>query len=318
MKQFLKLTLSFILLLALFLFGILELMELELNRRASFKLAKSPKQIILGHSHPECAFNDSLIRDTKNLSQSGESYFFTYFKTKKLLEQNPSIQTVFLEFTNNQVRESMNRWIWEDSYMNHRYPKYAPFMQLEDKYLLAKNNFSGFINTNSLALKNNLGRIAKSKYSYTSGIGSYLPLDKHNADSLVLVMQSKPRKTDSDSLAVNPISESNIKYLQKIISLCQNHGKRVILIRSPQHPLYGGFNNEKTYQEIRNSLFPDLEYLDFSQFPLTNSQYADLEHLNYKGAKKFSDWFQQLLEKGILDSPKKQHQIDEEINLLEN
>jgi hypothetical protein len=39
-----------------------------------FKLTNNINYLILGHSHPECDFNDSLIDNTKNLAQSGELY----------------------------------------------------------------------------------------------------------------------------------------------------------------------------------------------------------------------------------------------------
>lgn len=59
--------------------------------------------------------------------------------------------------------------------------------------------------------------------------------------------------------------------------------------------------------------FPSIEYLDFSKFPLDNSEFGDLEHLNYKGAKVFSNWFAQLLNKGILEKSNKQELINGEI-----
>jgi hypothetical protein len=56
-----------------------------------------------------------------------------------------------------------------------------------------------------------------------------------------------------------------------------------------------------------------LEYLDFLKFPLKNAQFADPEHLNHKGAKVFSQWFNQLLKKGLLEKNNKQDFINEEI-----
>ena len=86
--------------------------EIIIKNSANFKLKPQTKYLVLGHSHPECAFNDSLINNLKNLAQTGESYYYTYFKTIKVLEQNPSIEIVFVEFTNNQIYELMNNWIW--------------------------------------------------------------------------------------------------------------------------------------------------------------------------------------------------------------
>ncbi len=103
-----------------------------ISLRADFKLKTKPKYIVLGHSHPETAFNDSLISDVFNLAQSGESYFYTFQKVKEVLNQNKSITTIFIEFTNNQINKEMDNWIWGDKYINNRYPLYSSFMNLED------------------------------------------------------------------------------------------------------------------------------------------------------------------------------------------
>ncbi len=122
MQNFIKLTIVFSGIIFIAYSVVIEIPELVINEYAEFKLPDNPKYIVLGHSHPECAFNDSLIQNFKNLSQSGESYFYTYFKCKKILETNASIKVVFIEFTNNQLDETMNDWIWKDKYLKYRFP----------------------------------------------------------------------------------------------------------------------------------------------------------------------------------------------------
>jgi hypothetical protein len=308
MKQFLKLSISFLIVLFTLIFALVESSEFIVNKNSVFKLNTDTRYLVLGHSHPECAFNDSLIDNFKNLSQSGESYYYTYFKTKKIIQQNPSIETVFIEFTNNQINESMNDWIWKEKSMSYRYPKYSPFMNLSDKGILAKNNLSGYFNSTSLSFKYNFGRIRNRNFDYSKSVGGYLSLKRDKTDYLVNNMKKNNPK--SEKLG---ISEYNIKYLTKIIDLCEEHGKKVILIRSPQHSIYSGYSNERLYQKVRNNHFSSIEYLDFSKFPLSNSEFGDLEHLNHKGAKVFSIWFAQLLNMNILEKSNKQEFINKEI-----
>lgn len=308
MKQFIKLSISFLIVLFTLIFALVNATEFIINKNSIFKLNTNTRYLVLGHSHPECAFNDSLIDDFKNLSQSGESYYYTYFKIKKIIQQNPSIETVFIEFTNNQINESMNDWIWKEKYMNYRYPKYSPFMNLSDKGILAKNNLSGYFNSTSMSLNQNLVRILNRNFDYSKSVGGYLYLERDKTDSLVNNM--KKDNHQSENLG---ISEYNINYLTKIIDLCEEHRKRVILIRSPQHSMYSGYSNERLYQKIRNNHFSSIEYLDFSKFPLDNSEFGDLGHLNHKGAKVFSIWFAQLLNMNILEKSNKQVFINGEI-----
>ena len=114
MKSFIVNLLKFVFFFLFILIGLF-----LLNRHfANFKIKESSRILIVGHSHSECAYNDSLINNVVNFSQSGESYFYTYFKTKKFIEQNPNIQTVLIEFSNNQIAFSMNNWIWAEKYMS--------------------------------------------------------------------------------------------------------------------------------------------------------------------------------------------------------
>jgi hypothetical protein len=71
--------------------------------------------------------------------------------------------------------------------------------------------------------------------------------------------------------------------------------------------------NEKQYKSILRNRFSGIPFLDFSSFPLLNSEFGDLEHLNFKGAKKFSLWFNEIMQVGLLSKGDKQAFIDIEI-----
>ena len=310
MYKFLRRLLVFILLTCSAIFTLIYLTDSITKKYASFKIDKNVKYIVVGHSHPECAFNDSLIANFKNLGNSGESYFYTYFKLKQLIKQNSNIETVFIEFTNNQIDKSMNEWVWDNKYLSYRFPLYSPYMNCMDKYTIMKNNFSGFQNAMSLSLKNKIGRLFSNDFNFSNEIGGYLYLERDKTDSLIQNMPIDSVKNNS----VTDISETNLQYLSKIVELCKENKKKIILIRSPQHKMYKGYHNETIYKSILNSRFSNVEYLDFSKFPLLNSEFGDLEHLNHKGATRFSIWFNQLLKNGILVKSEKQKFIDHEMS----
>ncbi len=309
MQQFIKLFILFIFILTTLMVVSIQGLELIVDKESDFKLDSNPKYLVLGHSHPACAFNDSIIKNLKNLSYPRESYFYTYFKTQKTLEQNPSIEVVFIEFTNNQIDSTMNDWIWGDENIGFFYSTYSPFMGISDKMLLAENNISGYYNAVSLSFKHNLLRLIKRDFLYRREIGGYWYLNKNETDSLAGLI-----KENNFPIHKNEISQTNLNWLSKLIKYCKEKHKRVILIRSPQHEKYSEFPNETIYQEIRKKDFSSTEYLDFSKFPLPNSEFGDLDHLNYKGAIIFSNWFAHLLSENILEKDNKQAFIDEEIN----
>jgi len=278
---------------------------IQLN--AKFKVPDSISKVIIGHSHSGCAFNDSIIRDLKNLSTSGESYFYSYYKVVELLKQNKQINTVFVEFSNNQVSKRMNAWIWEEPYLSTSYLTYAPFMDMESKILLARKNPFDFFNCITLQSSKNLKIVNTKDYDYAEKIGGYINLKKNKIDSL---LSYSDLKVDEES-EQNGISEVNIIYLKKIIATCNKEKVKIFLIRSPFHDSHPSFKNEKVFQKILRSEFSETEFLDFKNFPLNNSEYADLEHLNYSGAKIFSAFFDKALSNGLLNMKHKQDYLNE-------
>jgi hypothetical protein len=315
MKTFILHSTLFSLCLLITLVVILFLTNTIISQRASFKIADSVKYIIIGHSHPECAFNDSLIDNCSNFSQSGESYFYNYFKIRQLLKSNSQIEAVFIEYTNNLINKEMDEWIWGERYMSVRYPKYAPFMDNKDLFVLLSHNFKDFVNDQKLLFKKNLHRIIDGKYNYIRWreLGRYNYLIRDKTDSLVAAMAN--RSTGNISQTNVEISEINIFYLEKIVQVCRSHNVKVFFIRSPLHKLYQGISNRKKFKEIRTTRFARVEYIDFKNYPLLDSEFGDFEHLNYRGAKKFSIFFNQLIKSGMLQQENKQKFVMERINV---
>lgn len=272
-----------------------------------FRLEKDYKYAIFGHSHSECAYNDSLIQGFKNLSSSGEAYYYTYHKIRKILESNDSVKTIFVEYTNDQIQPGMDVWTWGDEYMYRHYPRYAAFIGFEDIGVLLSNNWRSTLNLQSRSFKNNILFLAMNRRSYVEalGWGRYLYLSRDKTDSLLNVINDRGviSKEDQDT------SATNIQYLKKIIDVCSENNVSVYLIRSPIHkanPLL----NEPKFRVILNQHFPEVTFLDFKDFPLDNDQFGDLEHLNHKGARIFSLFFAELIKKGLLTEPNKQAVID--------
>ena len=265
-----------------------------IDSNATFVLEDNPKYIVIGHSHPECAFNDSLIDNFKNLGESVEAYFYTYFKVKKVLEQNPYIETVFIDYSTNQLVEEANLRIWNEKYIINRYVKLSPFMTIPEKKILAKNNFTSFFKSGAYIAQNRITEIATNNYNYTEKVGGYRNLSVSKIDSLL--------KTDYKSLENKyETSKVNIRYLEKTIELCQNYNKEVVLIRCPVHRVYSLNENDSLLHHIQDSLFKEIPFFDFSNFPLLDNEFADFGHLNYKGAKKFSVWFNTFIKEGNIN-----------------
>jgi hypothetical protein len=313
MKQvILKTTLFLVILLALII-SLLVGSNTRLKKNGFVGIDQRASYIVLGHSHPETAFNDSLISDFDNCSCSGEASFYTYFKAKKIIGDNENIKVVLIEFTNNQIDKRMNEWIWDTEHLAARYPHYAPFLEFKDHRLLFQNNLSGFTGALSLSLNRNINKIVYDNYDYTSIRNGYRGLNGSRIDSFLNVSMSSQRPVNFNQ----DISVENLKYLQATIEYCIDAGKKVFLIRSPVHEKWPELQNEELFKKCKNDLIQKtdhkIEFLDFKDFPLTNAEFYDVEHLNSSGARAFSIWFESLVLHGLLKIDDKQNFIDQKI-----
>ena len=281
---------------------------MKIDNGKYFSLAPDANCIILGHSHPECAFNDSLIDHFQNVAQSAESYFYTYLKLKNLLKNNPQVKTVFVEYTNNQITMEMNLWTWGDKYLDNQFPKYAAVMQSDDLKLLLQHNANSVFKSLPVAVKKNLVFLLGNYRNYIkyNTWGGYLYLEKQNKNFI----EKEIEKIGVASASSSATSWVNIEYLQKIIHLCKINKVAILLVRSPLNPLYEGTKNEMEYQKILHEKFAGTPLLDFKDFPLPSNAFADEEHLNHRGAKIFSVYFNHLMSEGLLGQVNKQQFID--------
>ena len=299
MKAFFKKIVIFHTIAILLLLLLVYIPILLIKNNSTFKINRNKSIVVMGHSHPQCAFNDSIISNVRNLANSGESYFYTFQKLKKVIPDNPQFKTVFIEFSNNQIDKNMDEWIWGYEKMSHFLPRYSSFINREDFNLLLKNNFKDLSTCVSIFSKKNLYRVINSDYNFKDEIGGYQWLDKNDL-----------KKSNID-IDYSSTSEVNLVYLRKIIDYCKANNINIYLIRSPQNKALEFLQNESLFQEIRTNNFSDLEFFDFNNFPILDEDFADLDHLNYKGARKFSIMITKLLENNFLESKNKEEIINE-------
>lgn len=271
-----------------------------INKDSNFSIDKKIKYIVLGHSHPEGAFNDSLISNTKNFARGGEHYFYTYLKAKKLIESNSNIEVIFLELTNNQISLDMESWIKDSQKNIVNIPIYAPVMDEEDHYFISRKNPYAYFKSQEVVIKNNLNFILYNKNNILlqRDWGGFYGNPRQRVDSIISSNKEnlKSRKSKIE------VSNTCIDFIDKIEAVCKKKDVKLFLVRSPQHSKYPFNQNDKILQEIIQTRYPKLYFLDFNDFYLLNEEYSDLEHLNYKGAKKFSLFFNSLLSDGLIDN----------------
>ncbi|MBK8563722.1 MAG: hypothetical protein IPN76_10365 [Saprospiraceae bacterium] len=262
--------------------------------RNVYTLPQGTKYVVMGNSRPECSINDSLIEHLSNFSKSGEAYFYTYLKVKELLSYNKKLEAALIQFTLEDITTKRDDWVWNKINLSSNYDNHSYAMTMDEYNVLMTQNLAGFIYVHhfqtivrqfrNIFLMNDIER--KKQW------GGYLPLSKENTEKTTEVT------TPTDSLKISPIHK---KYLIETIKLLSDNNVKVFLISTPLlKPDKDRLSQVQVNEELgKYSL--GTHYIDFQNFPLSNSDFADPWHLNRKGAIKFSKFLNTLLNEGVLN-----------------
>ncbi|MEY2938721.1 MAG: hypothetical protein RL062_1310, partial [Bacteroidota bacterium] len=113
--------------------------------------------------------------------------------------------------------------------------------------------------------------------------GGHEKNQKTCSDSLVV------RKFNSKQSQISPVIE-NVQALHNFVDWCQSKHIAVLLMRCPIHKT-ANRQNEEAIQQWRKLNFPELPFLDFRDQDWADDLFLDREHLNEKGAEKFTSLF---------------------------
>ncbi len=265
--------------------------------------------MFLGNSKSECTFNDSLIANSLNLSQSGEALFYTYQKTKLLLRKKDAITTVFIQTSPFEFSKGCDKTIWDKKYLFEFLPRVISTLSMEDFIPIVKNNPSELAKVFFVA--------SIMKNMHWCGFGNIICGENFLGKYRWLDRDIKPKDIEKvKEVKSIDFAEYNVLYLKKTIALLEQNNIKVILVSAPLPARYISAASTNAFNKIREESFPTIPYLDFSNFPLNNTDYADASHVNYRGAKKFSLFFNKLLEKGLLNKKEMEAFVHEEIAQL--
>lgn len=260
------------------------------NYRSVFRTNDDTHIVFLGNSHLECGINDAIIPGTLNFARSGERMEWIYAKLRLLTDANPQIDTVFIGFDNVLCfKDAIN----EDVHMGHNSPYFMRYVSFVDAwhYLTqasGKYNFDMITKTLSI---NQLYEIYRERHSSARecAMGGFVP---SNRDKLKEDM-SRQANSITESKQFDHLSHY---YLDKAIDYCRQRNITVIFICPPQHSM--SHLDNTTYRIIAQKYYSGIEFWDYCNYPLPDSAFQDLDHLNSKGADIFSNSLKKRLSRG--------------------
>ena len=279
MKQFLKNILVFTSIpMICLIIGLI--MIFYISKTIDYKLNKSIKEIYIGDSHIQCAVNDSLLINSRNVSTNSESFYFSYYKLKKLIEENQNIKKVYLGAS----YHSLSNY-YDDAISG----KYSPSVSPKYFYILPIKEQFKLICWNVKNLPKFIKGVLLISYRYlfkdvTFDYGGYL----NNFTNSMAMKSSMEKRLHLQyySGKKNNFSEINLIYLTKIIVLCKASKIDLVLLNTPLHPYFRSkvpiiYINK--FNEIVNT--QNLNVIDFSDLTFSDSCFIpDGDHLSVKGA----------------------------------
>lgn len=235
--------------------------------------------LLCGHSLVANAYNDRELLNVQNIAQEGESFFYTYIKLKKIIDETEGIKHVYIDVSTNYFVKGNDRKIWKDNTLIGFLPRYLPFMTFEEYFFLLKKNFKG---TLKYSLKSPIkwAYVFYNKLSYDNKLlGGYLP---------------RKGAFDCDSYQKNPItldfSNHEIVNLQNIYTFLLKNKISITFLETPVSKCSIWRNHRVEIRTYLQDQFPLAKLLTMESFNATDENFWNHSHLNEIGSQYFTDF----------------------------
>lgn len=254
------------------------------GRILNYKIPSDKHIVFMGNSQLETSVDDSDWKGVINLAQSAKQYKMMRIDLENLISQNPQIDTVFLVVSPFSIRESDADRSYEDLTYMESISYYAPYLSMNDLEELPV--IAPFV-----------------KDFVFFGCFKYLP--KHQKCGAYLYNTRDDMKQDQKKHKEGrKLERENIQNgdeitkleLARIADLCESHNIKLIYISTPNYDAANKYDLphfRAQVQELQKKLHAD--FWDYVDYPLPDSCFSDMTHLNYKGAAVYTDILKQRL-----------------------
>jgi hypothetical protein len=267
------------------------LFKVLLTNNVSFEVSKAKTILILGDSQTETSLNDSIIKNSINLSKAGDPLFFNYVKLKTIIKNNTHIKTVVLGFSPSNLD---SKGFYEVPKMKSKYINYFYLIEYIDCIDIINSNSEGFIRgvTGLGKYWLNFNEIISGKGIEEMKVGGFRAIPYGFSEL------SEDIKNDIEETKSNPDTIS-IKYFYKIADFCEVNDLNLIVLNTPVHEslIKRSRLRKKGYNTFLKKINPKIVLWDFEHFKIEDKYYFDNNHLNYKGAEIFSKYIHKELNK---------------------
>lgn len=260
---------------------------------------------ITGDSHARDAFDPSIIAHSVNHSQSSEDIPYSYYKVKKVLEDNAEIKTIIVS----------------SSYHYTTYPLHSRSAEMMKRYhsLLDKEFYKTMFSQQGVRI-GYLLRYTRDFLGLSMGVSNdlveYLNFEYNNRERYPYqgAYEGKneshignTKKLDAAIKLHYGYSENDVRrsdewlahYVTKLKNICELHGVSLYFINTPVHEMYYARippHNIAMLDSIAHNAENDrVHYLNLSAMNLQDRMFRDYQHVNTLGAQEVSEYVQEIL-----------------------
>lgn len=284
MKRFLLNTLIFIVITATCL-AILGLI-ICYTRSQSFRLPNNENIVFLGNSHMECAVNDTIVKNSFNFARSNDYTEQVYIKLKLLKRYNSQIDTVIIGYDNVLLSQDLDKPV-----LGIISPYYYDQYTINDITEIIKQSSFKYVSSHFYEPFDSIkiGKVLPTLWGENINIKNinklggyeYLVRDKLQKH-IELEQYSQIRNLKFDNLS--------IYFLDKTLKFCDQNDITPIFLFTPHHK--SSKLDIHTYKNYYNRNLKHIKYYDLREMELDDSCFGDKNHLNYKGARIFSEYLE--------------------------
>jgi len=247
--------------------------------------------IIIGASRTAWSLNDKYIDSTLNVSSNGDPLFYSFIKLKLFKKYNPQLNKAILSFDNRTLDTKIAERYYNSNSLRKRLPIYSYYLSFKELQEIVGSDYYSLIKSID-KIPNRTLKMVNSTFSKSKKLPKDLNFGGHNEININLNKDSINKFIKYDTLRGYKISKIEVKNLSKIINFCNSNDIKLFFINPPLHKIMYNSNQyqegKKIFDAFYNKNFSKVTYLDYSNKFLPDSCYADLIHLNKKGAEFFS------------------------------
>jgi len=252
----------------------------------AYVLPAHVRTLVVGDSHVQWGIRDELLDDARNTATASEAYVFSYFKLRRILDDNPNILRVLIGYSYHNLSSYYEDFVVGEHALSV-VPRYVGLMPARELGRML------FVNPRLItAPVRYLGQPRRHPY-----IGGEPEAFGDVGGPNRGLIETRLRTQYFQEGRLREFSALNIEFLGRIVDLARERGIQLVALNTPLYEAYrSGVPTEYILKYGRLADELSLRVVDSGDLPLDTSHFLpDGDHLSDEGARLATAYLQETL-----------------------